>query len=161
MVQTLKSLSSLALLAVSQLCTTQSRESSRFVGRVIPEPYRLDEPAPLRRGHLPVLARDRRNEVSGELFADPRDKPGDAADLLKGRQRLALGVQCLAAPPGTRVPAELSIERVGPLRVESRPSPPSSSPSGGSPGRRLLSQAPTAIDSRSILRHIARVRQAV
>jgi hypothetical protein len=40
------------------------------------------------------------------VFAD------HAADLLEGRQRLALGVQCLAAPPGTRVPAELGIERV-------------------------------------------------
>jgi hypothetical protein len=40
-----------------------------------------------------------------------------AADLLDGRQQLALGVQCLAAPPATRVPAELSIERrLGPLR---------------------------------------------
>jgi hypothetical protein len=38
--------------------------------------------------------------LAGEIvFADPRDKPGDAADLLDGRQWLALGVQCLAALP--------------------------------------------------------------
>jgi hypothetical protein len=36
---------------------------------------------------------------SGGLFADPRDKPGDAADLLEHRQRLARRMQRLALPP--------------------------------------------------------------
>jgi len=46
------------------------------------------------------------------LFGGPRAKPGDAADVLERRQRLALGVQCLAALPGKRVPSELGIKRV-------------------------------------------------
>jgi len=37
----------------------------------------------------------------------------------RGGQRLALGVQCLAALPGTQVPPKLDIDRVGPLGVES------------------------------------------
>ena len=40
------------------------------------------------------------------------------------------------------------------LKRPSLPSPPSSSPSGGLPGRRLLSQAPTVTNPRSILRHM-------
>jgi hypothetical protein len=82
-VQTLKSLSSLALLAVSQLRTMRSN----FVWRVAPEPRRLDHATALRRGPLLVLA----GEV---IFAE------GAANLLEGRQRLALGMQCLAALPG-------------------------------------------------------------
>ena len=61
-----------------------------LVGRVASEPRRLDHAAALRRRGLLVLA--------GEIiFADPRDKPGDAADLLEHFRRLALGMQCLAA----------------------------------------------------------------
>jgi hypothetical protein len=38
--------------------------------------------------------------LAGEIiFADPRDKPGDVADLLEHRRRLALGMQRLAPPP--------------------------------------------------------------
>jgi hypothetical protein len=35
------------------------------------------------------------------------------ADLLQDRQWLALGVQCLAALPGKRVPSQFRIERPG------------------------------------------------
>jgi hypothetical protein len=39
--------------------------------------------------------------LAGEIvFADPRDKPGDAADLLEHRQRLARRIQGLALPAG-------------------------------------------------------------
>jgi hypothetical protein len=103
LVQTPKSLSSLALLAVSKRCAIRSNFSRPLVGRVIPEPRRLDH------GRRP--AAPRLLVLAGKIvFADR------AADLLDGRQQLALGEQCLAAPPGTRVPAELSIERgLGPL----------------------------------------------
>ena len=103
LVQTPKSLISLALLAVSRRCAIRSNFSRPLVGRVIPEP-RLDH------GRRP--AAPRLLVLAGKIvFADR------ATDLLDGRQQLALGVQCLAAPPGKRVPAELSIERrLGPLR---------------------------------------------
>ena len=48
-VQSLKSLSSEALLAVSQLCTTRSELRRPLVRRVAPEPRRLDHAAALRR----------------------------------------------------------------------------------------------------------------
>jgi hypothetical protein len=104
LVQRPKSLISLALLAVSRRCAIRSNFSRPLVGRVIPEPRRLDH------GRRP--AAPRLLVLAGKIvFADRR------ADLLDDRQQLALGVQCLAAPPGTRVPAELSIERrLGPLR---------------------------------------------
>jgi len=103
LVQTPKSLISLALLAVSRRCAIRSNFSRPLVGRVIPEQRRLGRGRHPEAPRLLVLA--------GKIvFADR------AADLLDGRQQLALGVQCLAAPPGTRVPAELSIERgLGPL----------------------------------------------
>ena len=104
LVQRPKSLISLALLAVSRRYAIRSNFSRPLVGRVIPVPRRLDH------GRRP--AAPRLLVLAGKIvFADR------AADLLDGRRQLALGVQCLAAPPGTRVPAELSIERrLGPLR---------------------------------------------
>jgi len=50
------------------------------------EPCRLHHAAALRRWGLLVLAGDPRDEVPGGLLADPRDKPGDAADPLEGLQ---------------------------------------------------------------------------
>ena len=78
------SLSSLAL----WLCPSSARfEFVRpFVWRVTVEPNRLDHTAALRRGGLLVLA--------GKIVFAER-----AADLLEGRQWLALGMQCLAALP--------------------------------------------------------------
>jgi hypothetical protein len=93
------------LVGMSQRCAIRSNFSRPLVGHVIPEPRRLDH------GRRP--AAPRLLVLAGKIvFADR------AADLLDGRQRLALGVRCHAAPSGTRVPAELSIERVGPLRLE-------------------------------------------
>jgi hypothetical protein len=57
------------------------------------------------------LAGDPRDEVPGWLFADPRAKPGDAADPIEGLQWLALRAQCLAASPGKRALAQLGVER--------------------------------------------------
>ena len=58
------------------------------------------------------MAGDPRDEVPGGLFADPRDKPGDAADLLDGRQWLALGMQGLASLAAERLPCEWRLDPV-------------------------------------------------
>src|SRR5438132_2786836 len=86
-VQTLKSLSSVALLAVSQLCTTRSKRSGRSVS-----PYRLNHsaltrPPPRGAGDCLILA----SEI---VLADR------AADVREGGERLARGVQRLALLPG-------------------------------------------------------------
>ena len=76
-VQTLKSLSSVALLAVSQLCTMRSKRSGRSLSPIALEPFRLDQAAAERGRGLLILA--------GEIvFAD---RP---ADVLEGGERLAL-----------------------------------------------------------------------
>src|SRR6266446_465238 len=76
LVHTLKSLSSVALLAVV-------KKGRPLVPRVSPEPRRLDHAAALRCGHLLILA--------GEIVL--ADRP---ADLLEHFGRLARGVQGLA-----------------------------------------------------------------
>ena len=79
LVQTPKSLISLALLAVSRRYAIRSNFSRPLVGRVIPEPRRLDH------GRRP--AAPRLLVLAGKIvFADR------GADLLDGRQQPALGV---------------------------------------------------------------------
>jgi len=55
-VHTLKSLSSVALLAVSQLCTTRSKSLRPFVLAIALEPFRLDQAATQGRRGLLILA---------------------------------------------------------------------------------------------------------
>jgi hypothetical protein len=98
-VQKLKSLSSVALLAVSQLRAIRSKLSGISPRRVMPEPRRLDEAAAQWRRRLLVLA--------GEIvFAD---RP---ADLLEHRRGLALWVQRLAPPPGKAPRPPHRVDRV-------------------------------------------------
>ena len=95
-VHTLKSLSLLALLAVSQLCTTRSN----LLGRSFAAQLRnLDHAAALRRRRLLVLA--------GEIIFAER-----AADLLEHRRRLALGMQRLARLPAEGLPTEHGLDPV-------------------------------------------------
>jgi hypothetical protein len=76
------------------------------------------------------------------------------------REREPSGFAIATAPASNRLgqcasPAisPASSRRQAPWRP-SLPSPPSSSPSGGSPGRKLLCQAPTVTNPRSVLRHM-------
>ena len=95
-VHTLKSLSLLALLAVSQLCTTRSN----LLGRSFAAQLRnLDHAAALRRRRLLVLA--------GEIIFAER-----AADLLEHLGRLALGMQGLARLAAEGLPAEHCLDPV-------------------------------------------------
>ena len=83
---------------------------------------------------MPLLASLKRNEVPAGYSRILRRS-------FRGRQRLALGVQCLAALPGTQVPPELDIERVGPLGVvsgRSRPVPRKLSDSSANPSPRRV-----------------------
>ena len=84
-VHTLKSLSSVALLAVSQLCTTRSKSLRPFVLAIALEPFRLDQAATQGRRGLLILA----SEI---VFPD---RPADAVESV---ERLARGVQRLTLP---------------------------------------------------------------
>jgi len=70
LVQTLKSLSSVALLAVSQLCTTRSNVAGISSCAQCRNQAALTRPPPGGAGGLLVLAGDPRDEVRGGLFAD-------------------------------------------------------------------------------------------
>src|SRR5271166_4942616 len=100
-VQTLKSLSSVALLAVSQLCTMRSNCGGGALAWYLLEPGRLDHAAAQRRRCLLVLA--------GEIvFAD------HLAEVLEHRERLARRMQCLALVPGQQF---RSPDRIHALRL--------------------------------------------